>query len=538
MNEVQGPEATRDRVRAELPEAVDVAVIGSGLGGLSAAVQLAQAGRRVAVLEGHFVAGGCATMFQRASPYGTFRFDIGLHYVGDCGPGGAVPRALSACGVEVDWIPLDPDGFDTVELPGLTFPIPANRELYRERLVERFPAERRGIDRYVRLLAEVDHMAAFLDDRAGGKVSPVAMAWTVLAHGRMLPGLQKATVGDFLDTCTRDPWLRAVLLGQSGDYGVAPRRASLLLHAGLANHYFKGGWYPRGGGQALADALVRRLEALGGSVHLRHPVRQIRLDAGGRVEGVEVAPFQRPTRVLRAPVVISNADLVQTATTLLPPGAGDPAWAQRAAGMEMASAIFLTCLGLRGPPPPIGARNLWIFDDPDIDGMYEEIQSGQLRARCAYITSGTAKDPGGPGHAPEGMHTIEVMTLAPGAASAWTERPPAGVGYRREGDYLERKTRMEEALVERLDQRFPGLAGQIVLRESASPLTHTRYTQATLGTGYGAAATPAQFMKGRPGPKTPIPGLFLAGASTRSGHGIIGALRSGGAAAGAVQKAG
>jgi phytoene dehydrogenase-like protein len=65
------------------------------------------------------------------------------------------------------------------------------------------------------------------------------------------------------------------------------------------------------------------------------------------------------------------------------------------------------------------------------------------------------------------------------------------------------------------------------LVESATPVTHTRYTWAASGSGYGIAATPEQFMDRRPGYRGPVPGLYLCGASTRAGHGIVGAMMSG-----------
>ena len=92
---------------------------------------------------------------------------------------------------------------------------------------------------------------------------------------------------------------------------------------------------------------------------------------------------------------------------------------------------------------------------------------------------------------------------------------------------MEQKQRVEDDLVARVERMFPGLSQHIVLRESATPVTHTRFTRASDGTGYGIAATPAQFMKGRPGYRGPIPGLYFAGASTRAGHGVVGAMTSG-----------
>jgi phytoene dehydrogenase-like protein len=58
-------------------------------------------------------------------------------------------------------------------------------------------------------------------------------------------------------------------------------------------------------------------------------------------------------------------------------------------------------------------------------------------------------------------------------------------------------------------------------------MTHTRFTGSSGGTSYGIALTPAQFLRRRPGARTEIRGLYLCGASMRTGHGIAGAMMSG-----------
>ena len=110
-------------------------------------------------------------------------------------------------------------------LPGLRFPIPSSRDAYRDRLVEYFPSEVRGIDRYVRLLKEVNHIAEWMEARKdqGRKTNPLQLLWNIAAHGRLLPRYQNASIADVLDDCTQDPMLRAVLLTQTGDYGVPPQ---------------------------------------------------------------------------------------------------------------------------------------------------------------------------------------------------------------------------------------------------------------------------------------------------------------------------
>ena len=58
-------------------------------------------------------------------------------------------------------------------------------------------------------------------------------------------------------------------------------------------------------------------------------------------------------------------------------------------------------------------------------------------------------------------------------------------------------------------------------------MTHSRYTRASAGSGYGLAATPDQFLQKRHGYRGPAEGLYFAGASTRAGHGVVGAMLSG-----------
>jgi all-trans-retinol 13,14-reductase len=51
---------------------------------------------------------------------------------------------------------LDPDGYDTLVYPDFVFKIPKGIEVFRDRLCEYFPGEKRGIDRYITLLRQMD----------------------------------------------------------------------------------------------------------------------------------------------------------------------------------------------------------------------------------------------------------------------------------------------------------------------------------------------------------------------------------------------
>jgi len=534
--EAQRALPSRRRVRAPVPGSVDVAVIGSGLGGLTAAAYLARQGLKVAVFESHYVAGGCATQFRRRGADGIYHFDVGLHYIGDCGPSGRIPTILREVGIAIDYLPMDQDGFDTLIFPELRFRIPASVEVYRQRLLDLFPGERRGIDRYVGLLRAVMKL---IRQNADSRPS-VRMLMSLGLEALTLARTRGSTIAEFLDTCTRDPRLRAVMLGQSGDYGVPPSEASALLHLGLAGHYFLGAYYPKGGGQVIADRLVDAIEAHGGTVHLRHPVERV-LMTGGRATGVRLEPRNgEPAVEVQARAVLSNADLIMTLERLVGREHLSSEWTGRLAGFRMADAIFITFLGVKADmrKKGMGATNYWQFDDYDVERFYQGMRTaapdGSLASRGCYITSASLKDPENAlHHAPAGVTNIEVMTVVPGAASRWGATPAEaeGWGYRKTERYLALKHSIEQQLVDRLEALFPGTAETIVFRESATPLSHIRYTRATDGTGYGLAATPGQFLQRRPGHRGPVGGLYLCGASTRAGHGILGAMSGGRGAA-------
>lgn len=524
----------RRRCQQPLPERSECAVVGAGLSGLVAAAYLAQAGWQVSVFDSHYVAGGCGTQFGRTTPVGRFRFDIGLHYIGDCGPNGRIPTILTGVGIEQRFLPLDPAGFDVLIYPGLTFPVPVGHGPFREALTAYFPQQRRAIDRYIAFLLEVE--AAVRVKQSRGAWDRLRTLPQLLWRLRKLPGYHQRTLADLLDACgVSDPQLRAVVVGQHGDYGLPPSEVSCLLHAGLCNHYLAGAYYPEGGGQILADRLAERIEASGGSIHLQSTVEQIQI-AQGRVGGLVVRRQDGQRHEVATDRVLSAGDYRRTLLGLVGPEHLPSGWIERAEQMQMAEALFSTYLGIEGDLGRFGMRaaNYWQFDSWDVEASYRRIRGAeQPTSFGAFITSGSLKDPRNPRHAPCGHQTLEVMTITSGRAEVWAgAKQRSGTqamdgDYRREPLYLENKQRVEAELLGRLERLFPGIGSAVVYRESSSPLTHTRYTHASDGTSYGLAATPDQFMQGRPGYRTVIPGLYLAGVSTRAGHGIVGAMESG-----------
>lgn len=512
----RGPKV--DRFRSLERDAYDVVVVGAGSGGLTAAALLARRGRSVLVLDQHYVSGGNGTVFRRPG----YEFDVGLHYLGDCGPGGLIPRILRASGAEVRFRELDPDGFDTMLFGDFEFRVPRGLDRFRARLLDAFPAERRGIDRYVRMLRQMWTLTQI--------TGPVS-ALTTVPRVAFALRWSTSTLDRFLDTCTRDRRLRAVLAGQHVTYAQPPSRVALPLHAIVAMHYFQGAYYPEGGGQVMADRLSESIESSGGKILLRTRVDRIVVE-NGRAVGVELESRHVGRRRVRARAVISNADLKHTLRELVGVDHLPAATVRRVEGYEMSPGLGVVYLGVRRDLRAMGIpnTNYHVFDGTDHEAVYTDAAIGRFHPQPpCYVSLTSMKDPHNARIAPPGIANLQLMTVVPSVPEAWgTSATDLASGhYRRSEGYQWAKRQLATRLIERAERVLPGLRHDVVYQEVATPLTHTRFTGSSGGTSYGLAMTPQQFLHRRPGPRTDIKGLYLCGASTRTAHGIAGTMLSG-----------
>ena len=514
-------------------ESWDAVVIGSGLGGLCTAAYLCAAGRRTLVLEAHYVAGGNSQVFRRKHKGLEYEFDVGIHYIGECGRDGLITSVLNGVGLaeRVIFRPLDSDGYSTLHFPDLTFRIPFGWDRYRARLGETFPEERTALNSVLDVMEGVAGAARRLqreelDMEDVEHEAPIFMQW----------GLRP--VPELFAEHGLSAQAAAVLLGEQGCYAVRPSETPVVMAAGLADHFLRGAYYPVGGGQVIAARLIEAIRAYGGEVRTQSPVHRIRVE-NGRVRGVVTGKKNSRPREVDAPVVVSNADLKRTFSELV----GEEHWApetiERIRSLKMAVPLFCTYLGLdvdlaeRGMPN----SNHFIFADYDIELAYDELDAGQLSSKAmCYITVASLKDPDSSHLAPKGYTNLQIMTLAPRDYGVWdVERGPTEGGrYHRDPGYRSRKNEIVERLIDTSQQLIPDLREHIVWKEAATPVSQERFTRSTGGTSYGIEMSLSQAGPMRVGPRTEIEGLFLCGASTPSGPGIAGVMRGGVAAAGEV----
>ena len=491
----------------------EAVVVGAGCGGLTAAAYLAAMGRRVVVVDRQPMPGGNTAAFTHEG----YEFDIGLHYLGGWrGSHPGLRAVLEPLGVDLHYRELDPDGFDELIFDDMTFRVPRGVEEFRGRLHTTFPDERDRIDRHLRLIAEI---AGELEASLPIRFEPHSLLST-LWRTRVTTATSTMTLSRWFDHLGCSARLRSVLNWSHGVFGVAPSKVSLAMHAAAVVHYLAGAWYPEGGGQAVVDALTTVIRDNGGEILLDTDVEQILVDDDG-VRGIRLPATGDggQKRELRARTVISAADLKHTYGQLLAEANVPSHTRHRVQKYRMAAPLFVVYLVLDRDlrAEGVGNHNWLVSRDDDIEGLYAACERGELRAAAPFITAASLKDPTNPRLCRPGQTNLQVVGLAPAGHDFW------GTGTA----YARRKTEFRDALLAEAELAIPGLRNAIVYEETASPLTWERYLRNTGGTSYGIAATPAQALLRRPGPKTRIPGLYLAGASTRTGHGIMGVAHGG-----------
>jgi len=516
----------------------DVIVVGAGHNALVTAAYLARAGYRVGVFERRSMVGGAVSTTELVPGY---RFDLG----------GSAHILIRLTPI-VEELDLHAHGLEYLELDPLFFaPFPDGDSVFFHRSADRtcqdiegrFPSQGEA---YRRFLDEWRPFARMVKDWFLSSPSPLELGRRAVFSRGMKMDWQEALprilrpYGDLLDEYFTEEKIRAPLAwmaAQSGPPPTEPLTAPFVLWQSL---YHEGGIArPRGGSGGLTQALASCIRAHGGEIHVDAPVEAILVE-GTRATGIRLAPEAgqgrggvgtpwapgeggasrrgAAGRVYTARAVVAGTHALETFGKLLPPE-HRPA---RAGGMRTGNGFgAILRLALNGPVrytahPGDEARvalQLLCRDRGQISAAYGDYLRGEpTRDPPIVAMSFSAVDEtlAPPGH--------EVLWL-------WAQYYPYQLQGQRWDDIAEREA---DRILDAFEQYAPGTRDKVV----GSLFQHPLWLERELGLYRGNVmhlemSMDQMFMMrpflGMSGYRTHLKGLYLTGASTHPGGGIMGA---------------
>lgn len=479
----------------------DYVIIGTGVSALTAAALLANAGKRVCMLEAHDVPGGYGHSFRM----GDFYFCAQIHYVWGCGPGDTVDLFLEKIGLdaELTFEVYDPDGYDVVVLPdGVRVAIPYGFDRLADNIERAYPGSGPSVRRFLGIIERIHDE----ERRLRGDVA--FTPWHVLTRGwrsRHLLRYRNKTLQQVFDECGLGREAQAIFSGNAGDLGCPPDELSVLAFAGLLGGYNRGAYYPTRHFKHYFDRIARFItEHDGCHIYYETPVSRIGL-AGGRVSHVET----EDGKTFTAGGFICNADPRHTARHLIG-WDSIPRKFRKALGYDYSPAGIVMYLGLRDldlRQHGFGSFNTWHLPRWDMNEMWNDQLAGDFTDPWIFISTATLHS-GAAGVSPPGTHVMEVATVAD-YQSFRDLKTSDRRAYRR------KKYAVAETMLDILEEHYiPGLRDHIAVKVVGSPTTNEDYVRAPFGNDYGSKLTTRNVNVGRLRAESPWPNFWWCNASS------------------------
>ncbi|XP_010263101.1 PREDICTED: prolycopene isomerase, chloroplastic [Nelumbo nucifera] len=485
-------------------ENYDAIVIGSGIGGLVAATQLAVKGARVLVLEKYVIPGGSSGYYQRDG----YTFDVGSSVMfgfSDKGNLNLITQALEAVGCEMQVIP-DPSTVH-FHLP-CNLSVRVHREYndFIEELTSKFPHEREGIHKFYNECWKVFNALNSLELKSLEEpLYLFAQFFQKPLECLTLAYYLPQNAGDIARKYIKDPQLLSFIDAECFIVSTVKALQTPMINASmvLCDRHFGGINYPVGGVGGIAKSLAKGLVDKDSNILYKANVTKIIVE-NGKAVGVKLSDG----REFFSKTIVSNATRWDTFGKLLK-GEKLPKEEEDFQRVYVKAPSFLSIhMGVKAEVLP-----------PDTDCHHFVLESDWTKLEEPYgsifLSIPTVLDSS---LAPEGRHILHIFTTS--CIEDWK-----GLSQK---DYEEKKERVANEIISRLERKlFPGLKSSIEFKEVGTPKTHRRFLARENGT-YGPM--PRKIPKGllgMPFNTTAIDGLYCVGDSCFPGQGVIAVAFSG-----------
>jgi phytoene desaturase len=476
------------------------AVVGSGFGGLAAAIRLQAAGIDTVLFEARDKPGGRAYVYEESG----FTFDAGPTVI-------TAPQTLAELfevarrriGEYVDLIPVMPF-YRLIWPDGDSFDYVGDGDSMAEQIGRRNPTDARGYLEFVAYTKKV-----FEKGYEGLAATPFLRFSDMV---RVAPDLARLradrSVYSTVSRFVADEHVRQALSFHSLLVGGHPFETSAIY---TLIHYLERKWgvfFPRGGTGALVRALVRLFEDLGGELRLSTPVLRIDVhdDLGRSVHRLETA---RGTETFD--LVVSNSDVHHTYDVLYRSHPRAERQARRLERREWSMSLFVLYFGTNRVYDDL-AHHTVLFGARYRELLDEIFHGAALPDDFSlYLHAPTVTDPS---LAPPGCSSFYVLSPVPHLGNArldWTRIAEA---------YADR-------LMAALERQLPDLRRHVVVRRWFTPTDFKTELASYQGSAFSVAPKLTQSAWFRPHNKDgAIPGLYLVGAGTHPGAGVPGVISS------------
>lgn len=488
------------------------AVIGSGFGGLAAAIRLQAMGFETVCYEGRDLAGGRAYVYRDAG----FTFDAGPTVI--TAPG-CLEELFEIAGESmtdhVDLIPVDP--MYRLQWPdGMQFDYSSNESRLLEQIRKCSPSDVAGYHRFATYTKKVFEKGyvelgatPFLNFRDMVRCAPDLMK---LRADRSV----YAAVARFI----KDEHLRQAFSFHPLLVGGNPHETSSIY---TLIHWIERQWgvfFPRGGTGALVQALVSLFGRLGGEFRLSTPVEKI-LVKSSQNRGVQHEVHDQHGQHETYDLVVSNADIHHTYANLYRDDPGGRTTRRKLEKMDWSMSLFVMYFGTNRRFANL-AHHTILFGQR-YQGLLRDIFHGSsLPADFSlYLHAPTVTDPG---MAPSGGEAFYVLSPVPHLGRA-------------EVDWQNIATSYGDAILESLESHLPGLRQSIVTRRHFTPVDFRDQLNAYHGSAFSLTPKLTQSAYFRPHNKSErIPGLYIVGSGTHPGAGVPGVINTAKATVGIIAK--
>ena len=477
-----------------------IAVIGSGFGGLSAAIRLVQQGHDVVVVEKRDKPGGRAYVYEQDG----FTFDGGPTII--TAPW-LIRELFERSGRRADdyvsLVPIDP--FYNIRFEdGSVFRYTGNRSEVIDEIKRFAPSDVPGYLRFADATEAIFKAGMALIDTPFETITDMLRVVPELARLRA-----DRSVAAFVNSYIQDPRLRQVFSFHPLLVGGNPFQSSsiyALIHT-LEQRW--GVWFAMGGTGAVVRALVRLFEELGGELRLGCEVDAILVDpASRRATGLQLTTGEQ----IAADAVVSNGDVAQTYLQLVPAAMRRRNTDRRVKRLRYSMSLFVIYFGTNCRYDDVAHHE--ILMGPRYEGLLADIFTTKTLSTdfSLYLHRPTATDAS---LAPPGCDSFYVLSPVPhlGGDTDWSS---AAGPYR-------------DAIVEYLEARYmPGLSRHIVTERVIDPRHFRDTLNSYLGSAFSVEPILTQSAWFRPHNRSEdIANLYFAGAGTHPGAGIPGVLSSG-----------